>query len=127
MHDEYFKELVSYVRPAKVFGAGMHPGLARARDFIRGHYKDSISLDDLATVSGLSRFHLAHSFVAAFGLPPHSFQIHVRVEKARSLLAAGISPALVAADTGFADQSHLIRHFRRINGITPKQYSRQQR
>ena len=103
----------------------MPPGLARARDYIRERYKDPISLDDLATVSGLSRYHLARGFASAFGLPPHAFQVHVRVEKARSLLACGVSPATVAADTGFADQSHLIRHFRRINGITPRQYFRQ--
>lgn len=104
---------------------GLRQGLSRAREFIRERYKDPISLDDLAMISGLSRFHLVHTFAAAFGLPPHAFQIHVRVEKARPLLAAGIPPAIVAADTGFADQSHFIRHFRRINGITPRQYSRQ--
>jgi AraC-like DNA-binding protein len=106
-------------------GIGMRQGLTRAQEFIRERYKDSISLDDLAMISGLSRYHLVRTFAAAFGLPPHAFQIHVRIEKARPLLAAGISPAIIAADTGFADQSHFIRHFRRIYGITPRQYSRQ--
>jgi AraC-like DNA-binding protein len=104
-----------------------HPGragLLRARDFIRAHYQRAIALDELATESGLSRFHLVRTFAKVFGLPPHSYQVHVQVEKARALLARGMRLSLIAAEVGFSDQSHLTRHFRRIVGVTPAEYQR---
>jgi len=50
--------------------------------------------------------------------------VHVRVERARRLLQKGTSPAIVAANLGFADQSHFGRHFKRIMHVTPIQYAR---
>lgn len=99
-------------------------GLRRARDLIREHYSRPLSLDDVASAAGLSRFHVAREFTRRFGLPPHAYRIHVQVEKARALLAKGIAPVTVAAETGFADQSHFGRHFKRVTGVTPAQYQR---
>lgn len=98
--------------------------LLRARDLIREHYSRSITLDELVAATGLSRYHLVRAFAKEIGLPPHAYQIHVQVERARSLLAAGFPPAVVAAETGFADQSHFTRHFKRTNGVTPGEYLR---
>lgn len=98
--------------------------LLRARDLIRELYSSPITLDDLVAVTGLSRYHVLRAFTKEFGLPPHAYQIRVQVEKARTLLASGIAPAQVAADLGFADQSHFTRHFKRINGVTPGQYAK---
>jgi AraC family transcriptional regulator len=56
---------------------------------------------------------------------PHQYLIQVRVNNARSLLSAGSgerSLAEVASAVGFSDQSHLTRHFKRIVGVTPKQF-----
>jgi len=100
------------------------PAVQRARAYIRDYCADNITLDDLAAVAGLSQFHLARAFAAKFGLPPHAYQIRVRIERARELLAAGMPPADVAAEMGFSDQSHLTRHFKRILGVTPGQYIR---
>jgi AraC-like DNA-binding protein len=102
----------------------VHPRIEKAREFIQEHFRDAISLDDLATAASLSRYHLVRAFTSAYGLPPHAFQIHVRVAKARPLLVARIAPAVVAADMGFADQSHFTRHFRQICGTTPGNYAR---
>jgi AraC-like DNA-binding protein len=101
-----------------------HPGLKRAHEFIRERYNDPISLDELATISGLSRYHFVRAFMTVYGLAPHAFQVHIRVAKARPLLAAGIPPAVVAGDLGFADQSHFTRHFKQIYGTTPGNYAR---
>jgi AraC-like DNA-binding protein len=65
-----------------------------------------------------------HAFTSEAGLSPHAYQVHVRVERARSLLQKGISPAIVATNLGFADQSHFTRHFKRIMHVTPAQYAR---
>jgi AraC-like DNA-binding protein len=101
------------------------PGnVRRCKDFILEHYAQPLTLDELARVSALSRFHLVRAFGTFFGLAPHAFQIHVRVEKAQRLLDAGLSPASVAAETGFADQSHFTHHFVRITGLTPGRYAR---
>jgi AraC-like DNA-binding protein len=97
--------------------------LRRARDYIVEKGLNKISFDELTQVTGLSRFHLIRSFAREFGMPPHAFQIQVRLERARSLLAAGMSISQVECEVGFADQSHLTRHFRAIFGVTPGQYA----
>ena len=96
---------------------------ARAKAYLREHCNESVSLEELALVSGLSRFRLVHAFTKEVGLSPHAFQVHVRVERARVLLQRGVSPATVATTLGFADQSHFTRHFKRILQITPSQYA----
>jgi AraC-like DNA-binding protein len=74
-------------------------------------------------VAGLSRFELVRRFGAQIGLTPHAYQTNLRVARARALLAAGIPPAAVAAECGFADQPHLTRTFRRAVGVTPGRYA----
>lgn len=101
-----------------------HRAVARVKDYLRDRFSESISLDALATMTGLNRFYLLRTFVQHTGLPPHAYQIHVRVERARMLLETGAPPANAAVWVGFADQSHLARHFKRIHGITPGGYAR---
>ena len=55
-------------------------------------------------------------------MPPHAFQTQVRVARAKALLLRGWPISQAAAHTGFADQSHLTRHFKRLVGVTPGQY-----
>jgi len=94
-----------------------------ATAYLRDRFNEAVSLDELAAVCGLSRFHLVHAFTKETGLSPHAYQVHVRVARACSLLQKGTPPAIVAAYLGFADQSHLTRHFKRIMHVTPKQYA----
>ena len=60
----------------------------------------------------------------AFGIAPHQYLTSRRVDRARRLLLDGRPPGEVAALTGFHDQSHLTRHFRRLVGVTPGRYAR---
>jgi AraC-like DNA-binding protein len=94
----------------------------RVRDFLHSEYARDLRLDDLARVAGRSRFRVTRAFAAAYGLPPHAYLTRRRLEAARERLAAGEPAALVAADVGFADQSHLIRRFKASYGITPGQF-----
>ncbi len=94
----------------------------RARDYLHAHMDQDLGLDDLARATGVDRFRLSRAFKAAFGLAPYAYLVQLRLAKARRLLAAGQSPALVAMSLGFADQSHMGRWFRRAYGLTPAHY-----
>ena len=97
--------------------------VGRAIAELRERFDQLVTLDELASISGLSRFRLAHAFTEETGLAPHAYQVCVRVEHARTLLRRGLTPAVVAATVGFADQSHFTRHFRKIMRITPSKYA----
>lgn len=89
-------------------------------------YEDEPSLD-LKTLSrkmGMSRFQVLRTFKRRYGLPPHAYQLCLRIGRARELLKTGAPPADVAARFGFVDQSHFTRHFQRFVGITPNRYAR---
>ena len=109
-------------RPQEGGHAGARRELERVRDYIRQNFASEIGLERIASIAGLSPWHLARSFTRAFGVPPHAYQVQVRVAEARRLLTAGESVADTAAATGFTDQSHLTRHFKRLTGVTPGRY-----
>ncbi|MFI0349626.1 AraC family ligand binding domain-containing protein [Actinomadura sp. 9N407] len=93
-----------------------------AREILHESLQDPPSLDDLAGAVGAGTFQLVRAFRAATGLPPHAYLNQVRVRRARALLEEGLRPAEVAARTGFADQAHLTRHFKRTVGVPPGAY-----
>lgn len=98
--------------------------VGQARDYLHDAYDQDVSLDDLATVAGISPYHLSREFRRHVGIGQHRYQMLVRVERARALLRSGTSPSEVATCTGFYDQSHLTRWFKRVWGATPAAYAR---
>jgi AraC-like DNA-binding protein len=80
--------------------------------------------EELEAVSGLDRFTLARQFRARFGTSPHRYLNMRRLTHGRQLLAAGRPIADVAAETGFADQSHFHRHFLKAFGMPPGRWQR---
>jgi AraC-like DNA-binding protein len=64
----------------------------------------------------------ARAFRDTFGLPPHAYVLGRRLEAARERILSGQSLADVAAETGFVDQAHLTRRFKRLSGTTPARY-----
>ncbi|MEL6383372.1 MAG: AraC family transcriptional regulator [Cyanobacteria bacterium J06626_18] len=94
----------------------------RAKTYLRDRYTESITLDDLAQAVDLPPLRLLRLCRREWGLPPHRYLIQLRVQQAKRLIAAKVPLAIVAADTGFSDQSHLNRHFKRLVGVTPGQY-----
>jgi AraC-like DNA-binding protein len=105
-------------------GRAAPPAIARVRDLLHEHMGGNIGLDELADIAGIDRFRLTRSFQRAFGTSPHAYLVRLRLRAARKLLAAGRTPAQVAAEVGFADQSHLGRWFRRAYRMTPAIYRR---
>ncbi len=114
-----------HLRPAPSARRGRpeHAAVRRAREHLRAHAAEPVSLATLSAIAGLSRFELVRRFRAQCGLTPHAFQLNLRVERARRLLSAGEPPARVAADCGFSDQSHLTRIFKRTVGVTPGRFA----
>ena len=77
----------------------------------------------MAAVARLSAYHFARQFKRATGLPPHQYVIMRRVERAKQLLQGGdFSLAEVAAHAGFSGQSVFRHHFKRLLGVTPRQF-----
>ena len=93
-----------------------------ARDYIHNHFDSNISLDDLSACSGLSRYYFLRVFQHHTGLTPHAYLNQIRCSHAKSMLDNDKSISQAALDTGFFDQSHLNRVFKKIYGITPGQY-----
>lgn len=99
-----------------------HAALHRAQAYLQEHFAENLSLETLARAANLSPFHLCRLFRDQIGLPPHAYLNQVRVNRAKSLLKPGLPIADVALATGFVDQSHLSRAFKRIVGVAPGQY-----
>ncbi|HUB39655.1 MAG TPA: AraC family transcriptional regulator [Streptosporangiaceae bacterium] len=99
--------------------------VAAVRGLLAERMADPPSLAELAALTGLSQFAVLRAFRDATGLPPHAYLNQLRVRRARLLLDDGLPPADVAAQTGFADQAHLTRHFKRVVGVPPAAYQRE--
>ncbi len=93
-----------------------------AKSYIDDCFDEPIQLERLAVLTGMNPYRLVRCFTQELGLPPHAYLVQVRAHRAASLLRRGTLPAQAAAEVGFADQSHLNRHFLRCYGVTPGAY-----
>ncbi len=94
-------------------------------DFIEEHLDEEISLQHLAEIAQLSRYHFARAFKHSFGLPPHRYHMSRRMERAKSLLEERArSVTEVGLMLGFAETSSFTTSFRRAVGVTPSDYRR---
>jgi AraC-like DNA-binding protein len=102
---------------------GLSPAVARrVCDYIEGHLDEKMRLDGLAAMSGLSTDHFARAFHRSVGMPPHTYLLRRRLEHVEHMLRETRAPlSEIALATGFSDQSHLARHFRRWAGMSPRQ------
>jgi transcriptional regulator GlxA family with amidase domain len=91
--------------------------------YIEDHLDTALPLAHLAATVHLSAYHFARQFKAATGLPPHQYVVTRRVERAQHLLRhSDLSLVDIAASAGFSDQSKLSAHFKRVVGLTPRQF-----
>lgn len=99
--------------------------LNRACSFIAENLGERFTLDDLARQAGVSRFHFARLFRVSTGDSPMAYLLKSRIERAKQMLLQGERPVCeIAAVLGFCDQSHLTRTFRRLTGLTPREFAR---
>ena len=94
-------------------------GMRVVREAIEACHAEALTLETLAGLAGLSKFHLLRQFERSYGLPPHAYLRQVRVQRARALILTGRALADAAMTVGFADQAHMTRAFRRTLGYTP--------
>jgi AraC-like DNA-binding protein len=114
-----------HARIAEAPAPGREPwAVACAKQMLAARLSEPPSLEELAAAVNLSPFHFARVFRRATGLPPHAWLQQRRLEQARALLKGGCSAAGVAAQLGFADQSHLTRQFKQAYGVGPGEYRR---
>jgi AraC-like DNA-binding protein len=107
-------------------GKGGAPGTPRAqqavlrcRDYLQANSGRTVSSEELEEVSGFDRYTTARQFRKLLGTSPHRYLVMRRLDRAKIMLSEGGSLADVAADTGFADQAHFTRHFKKTFGMTP--------
>lgn len=103
------------------FKGGLSQGnLNRVLSYIEENLNLDIRLEELAQLSGLSRYHFARSFKESVGESPYQYTVRRRIERAKSLLLLpGATIAEVGKKVGFSDASQFSRTFRKVTGVTP--------
>jgi AraC family transcriptional regulator len=102
--------------------------LRSATELLRENLNTHVELSRLAEATGLSLSYFSHAFKVSTGVPPHRWQLVARVQRAQELLLSRRMPlADIATATGFADQSHFTRVFRKLVGATPAAWLRARR
>lgn len=97
----------------------------RSIEYIHANFAGEIRLKDIASAAGMSMFHLSRTFRASTGVTLHCYLTRARVEKVKALLLeSDQSLAIIADETGFSDQSHMSKTFKRFTGTTPRLFRR---
>lgn len=94
-----------------------------ARDYLEAHALRRVRSEELEAVTGMDRFRLSRHFRAAYSTSPHRFQLMRRLQRARHMIQTGEPLAEIAPATGFSDQSHFNRHFKKAFGVTPGRWA----
>jgi AraC family transcriptional regulator len=97
--------------------------LKRIQEYIEANLDQEVALSQLATIAGMSAHYFAELFKQSVGLSPHQYVLRRRIEHARKLLHNSNMRILEAGvRSGFSDQSHFTKIFRRMVGVTPTEY-----
>lgn len=99
------------------------PKFKQITEYINQHLDRDLKVFELAAIAQISPYHFIRLFKNATNQTPHQYVLHQRVEKAKCLLRhKNSSISEIAFSVGFCDQSHFTKCFKRITGITPKEY-----
>ncbi|PSB34727.1 AraC family transcriptional regulator [Chlorogloea sp. CCALA 695] len=106
------------------YGGGLPSAkLALVTDYINAHLHQELKLTEIAALAQISPYHFLRLFRQSMGITPHQYILQSRINQAKYLLQSrDLSIADIAVRVGFCDQSHLTRCFKRILGMTPKQF-----
>jgi AraC family transcriptional regulator of adaptative response/methylated-DNA-[protein]-cysteine methyltransferase len=104
--------------------SGTHPAIEKARAYLDAHVDRMVSLDELATVVGLSVSHLQRSFKRALGVSPKEYQSEHRMRRFKSRLRAGDTVSRATYEAGFGSSSRVYERAATSLGMTPAAYRR---
>ena len=96
--------------------------LSRVTDYINDCLTQTIKVQDMAKLLGISRFHFSRLFKQTIGMSPHQYVMQQRIELAKQLLKQDLAIADIALECGFNSHSHLGKYFRAMTGMIPKAY-----
>ncbi len=100
--------------------------LRRVKAHVHQHFGDDLSLDALAEVAGMSKYHFCRLFRQSAGVTPYQYLLGVRVDRAKRLLqSTDDSIGEIAERVGFNSQSQFNRAFRKLAGTTPAAFRRE--
>ena len=101
----------------------MQPLFNEAADYLKAHFNEEISIDELAGRFHISKYHFIRNFKALYGVPPYRYLTSYRLTVAKQrLINTDLSVSEISEECGFGDTSNFIRKFRASTGLTPLQY-----
>ncbi|CAH1204942.1 MULTISPECIES: AraC family transcriptional regulator [Paenibacillus] len=99
-----------------------HEFVRKAKEIMFCSTDDVLQLEALCSEFGMSKYKFIREFKALSGISPYQFFLNCKVERARHVIERQMDIYAAVAECGFADLTHLNRHFRRVFGITPHEY-----
>ena len=120
----HINRLTQQSNPAVEENSASDTVVSRVIDYINEHYQQALSLDLLAEKFYVSKYHLSHEFTRQMGTGIYQYIQKKRLLIARQLMAQGQKPAEVYAPCGFGDYAAFFRAFRKVYGLSPREYVR---
>lgn len=101
---------------------------AAVRRYIDAHFKETISLDQLAEMTHLNKYYMVHAFSREYGVSPINYLVSRRIQESLHLLGETDHPlSQISHMLGFSSPSYFSQSFRRLRGMSPMEYRKQQR
>ncbi len=94
--------------------------LYQSVEYMKSNFDESLKLETLANISGLSKYHFLRKFKEEFNMTPHAYLLQIRIQNAKNMLLQNKILSDIAHSCGFSDQSHFTRVFNKIYGMSPK-------
>lgn len=123
--------LVQFLRrtrylPSQVPARPVSRECASVRRYIDAHFKENLTLDILAQVAHVNKYHMAHAFSKEYGVSPISYLNYRRIAESKTLLqTTDMSLSSISQTLGFSSPSYFSQSFRRHEGISPQAYRQQ--
>ncbi|WP_245712497.1 AraC family transcriptional regulator [Anaerobacillus alkalilacustris] len=116
---EFIMECYRFIKNIEKVTKGFSQEITKAISFIQTHYHEPIALDDIATVSGFSRYYFIKQFQHQLNLTPMQYLTKIRIQKAAELLRVTNSPVTeVAVQVGFSNSNYFNKVFRKAVGVS---------
>lgn len=96
---------------------------AKVRQYIDLHFKEALTLDQLAEEGHMNKYYLSHSFKREYGVSPINYMVSRRIEESKYLLAeTDLSLSQISQLLGFSSLSYFSQVFRKTQAVTPMEY-----